>query len=133
MIFSIDKYMNKINIFNIFKLALIFTVIDAVYLFSMSNNFQNMIKKIQGSKLKMRIIPTVFCYIFLISSLYYFVEMKNQKVIDAFFLGLFIYGVYETTNYAIIEKWNPFIALIDTVWGGLLFASTFFIYKKFVK
>ena len=85
MIFSIDKYMNKINVFNIFKLGLIFTVIDAVYLFSMSKKFQNMIKKIQGTKLKMRIIPTVLCYIFLISSLYYFVEMKNQKVIDAFF------------------------------------------------
>ncbi len=133
MIFSIDKYMNKINVFNIFKLGLIFTVIDAGYLFSMSKKFQNMIKKIQGTKLKMRIIPTVLCYIFLISSLYYFVEMKNQKVIDAFFLGLFIYGVYETTNYAILNKWNPLIALVDTIWGGILFASTFFIYKKFVK
>ena len=42
-----------------------------------------MIKNIQGSKLKMRIIPTILCYIFLISSLYYFIEMKNQKEIDA--------------------------------------------------
>ena len=133
MIFLYSNYMNKINIFNIFKLGLIFTIIDAIYLYSMSNKFQNMIKNIQGSKLKMRIIPTILCYIFLISSLYYFIEMKNQKEIDAFFLGLFIYGIYETTNYAILNKWNPLVALVDTIWGGILFSSTFFIYKKFIK
>tara|TARA_Y100000389_G_scaffold84757_4_gene81445 strand:+ start:686 stop:1063 length:378 start_codon:yes stop_codon:yes gene_type:complete len=125
--------MNKIDMLNIFKLALTFTIIDSGYLYSMSNNFQNMIKNIQGSKLKLRIIPTILCYIFLVSSLYYFVEMKNGKVIDAFLLGLFIYGVYDTTNYAILDKWNPYIALVDTIWGGILFASTFFIYKKFIK
>ena len=125
--------MSKIQILNIFKLALTFTIIDSGYLYSMSGNFQNMIKNIQGSKLKLRIIPTILCYLFLVSSLYYFIEMKNRKVIDAFLLGLFIYGVYETTNYAILDKWNPYIALIDTLWGGILFASSFFIYKKFIK
>lgn len=125
--------MSKLQILNIFKLALTFTIIDSGYLYSMSGNFQNMIKNIQGSKLKLRIIPTILCYLFLVSSLYYFIEMKNRKVIDAFLLGLFIYGVYETTNYAILDKWNPYIALIDTLWGGILFASSFFIYKKFIK
>jgi len=35
--------------FDIFKLALIFTIIDAVYLFIMKNNFTKLVSKIQKS------------------------------------------------------------------------------------
>ena len=62
---------------NIILLAIIFVLVDSGFLYLMSNNFQNMIKKIQGSPLKMKIIPTIFCYIILISSLYYFIVYKK--------------------------------------------------------
>jgi len=115
-------------ILDIVKLSIIFTLIDSVYLYSMSSKFQKMIKNIQGSELKMSIMPTLLCYIFLIFSLYYFVVSKKQKVLDAFLLGLGIYGVYETTNLAIFKKWEPIIGIVDTIWGGILFSLTYFIY-----
>ena len=99
----------------------------------MSNNFQNMIKKIQGSPLKMKIIPTIFCYIILISSLYYFIIYKKGSYLDAFLLGFFIYGVYETTNMAIFKDWSPSVGLIDLTWGGFLFLITTYFYKNSVK
>lgn len=117
-------------ILDIVKLSIIFTLIDSVYLYSMSGKFQKMIKNIQGSELKMNIIPTIICYIFLIFSLYYFIVSKKQKVLDAFLLGLGIYGVYETTNLAIFKKWDPIIGTVDTIWGGILFSLTYFIYLQ---
>ena len=118
---------------NIILLAIIFVLVDAGFLYLMSNNFQNMIKKIQGSPLKMKIIPTIFCYIILISSLYYFIVYKKGSYLDAFLLGFFIYGVYETTNMAIFKDWSPSVGLIDLTWGGFLFLITTYFYKNSVK
>ena len=113
---------------DIIKLSVIFTLIDSIYLYSMSGKFQKMIKSIQGSDLKMNLIPTFLCYIFLIFSLYYFIVLKKETVFSAFLLGLSIYGVYETTNLAIFKNWDPIIGTVDTIWGGILFSLTYFIY-----
>ena len=43
---------------------------------------------------------------------------------DAFLLGIVIYGVYESTNYAILKNWNIKAVALDTLWGGILFALT---------
>ena len=118
---------------DIILLAVIFVLVDAGFLYLMSNNFQNMVKKIQGSPLKMKLIPTVACYIVLVSSLYYFVIYKNGSYLDAFLLGFFIYAVYETTNMAIFKDWSVSVGLIDLTWGGFLFLITTYLYKNSVK
>ncbi len=115
-------------ILDIVKLSVIFTLIDSVFLYSMSGKFQKMIKNIQGSELKMSLLPTFLCYVFLIFSLYYFIVLKKESLTSAFLLGLSIYGVFETTNLAIFKKWDPIIGLIDTIWGGILFLLTYYIY-----
>jgi uncharacterized membrane protein len=48
-------------------------------------------------------------------------------VTDAFLLGIVIYGVYETTNYALFKDWSILTVIIDTLWGGTLFAITTYI------
>ena len=113
---------------DIIKVSIIFNIIDSVYLYSMSGKFKNMIKNIQGSNLKMNLVATLLCYIFLIFSLYYFIISKRETILSAFLLGLCIYGVYETTNLAIFQDWNPIIGIVDTIWGGILFSLTYFIY-----
>jgi uncharacterized membrane protein len=118
---------------NIILLAVIFVLVDAGFLYLMSNNFQNMVKKIQGSPLKMELLPTIACYIILVSSLYYFVINKKGSYLDAFLLGFFIYGVYETTNMAIFKDWSISVGLIDLTWGGFLFLITTYLYKNSVK
>jgi len=118
---------------DIILLAVIFVLVDAGFLYLMSNNFQTMVKKIQGSPLKMNLLPTVACYIVLVSSLYYFVIHKNGSYLDAFLLGFFIYAVYETTNMAIFKDWSVSVGLIDLTWGGFLFLITTYLYKNSVK
>jgi len=118
---------------NIILLAIIFVLVDAGFLYLMSNSFQTMVKKIQGTPLKMELLPTVACYIILVSSLYYFVINKKGSYLDAFLLGFFIYGVYETTNMAIFKDWSYKVGLIDLTWGGFLFLITTYLYKNSVK
>lgn len=118
---------------NIILLAVIFVLVDAGFLYLMSNNFQNMVKKIQGIPLKMNLYATLACYIVLVSSLYYFVIYKKGSYLDAFLLGFFIYAVYETTNMAIFKDWSISVGLIDLTWGGFLFLITTYLYKNSVK
>lgn len=113
--------------------GIIFIIVDTGFLYLMRNNFQTMIKKIQGSPLSIKIFPAIACYLILITSLYYFIIYKKGSLLDAFLLGFFIYGVYETTNMAIFKDWNVYVGLIDLTWGGFLFLITTYLYKKSIK
>jgi uncharacterized membrane protein len=56
--------------------------------------------------------------------------MKKRPVIEAFILGACTYGVYNTTTYALLSDFPLRIVFTDTLWGGVLFAATTFIYYK---
>jgi len=60
--------------------------------------------------------------------LYYFIWKPHKPVKDAFLLGLFSYGIYEFTNWAIFKDWKPIVVVLDMLWGGTLFALTTFIF-----
>jgi uncharacterized membrane protein len=47
-------------------------------------------------------------------------------------LGLFVYGVYETTNHAIFKKWYYKTLVMDTLWGAVLFSLSVYLYRKMV-
>jgi len=107
--------------------AIIFISIDFIYLNVMKDYFNNQIKSVQGSQIKMNYLGAALCYIFLIAGINYFIIKPKKSVNDAFLLGIVIYGVYETTNYALFKNWSIISVIIDTIWGGLLFASTTYI------
>ena len=109
--------------------AIILVCIDFTYLSFFKNMFGKQVQDIQGSKIKMNFLAIVICYIFLISGLNYFIIRPKRSVNDAFLFGLIIYGIYETTNWAIFTKWSIFSVIIDTLWGGILFALTTFIVR----
>ena len=102
--------------------AIIFIVMDSVYLYVIKNYFANQIIKVQGSPMKINITATLICYVILIFGINYFIIQPRRSVQDAFLLGLVIYGVFETTNMALFTKWAWLTVLIDTLWGGILFA-----------
>ena len=109
--------------------AIIFVVIDSIYLNLVSNYFNYQIKLIQGSSIKINFLATILCYIFLIFGINYFIIKPNRSIEDAFLLGLVIYGVFETTNMALFSKWSWLTVIMDTLWGGILFALTTYIIK----
>jgi uncharacterized membrane protein len=112
--------------------SILFVAIDSIYLSSVSKYFNKQIKDIQGSDLVLKIFPTFLCYVILSLGVYYFGVVKNLNLIEAFLLGIFVYGVYETTNMAILKKWRWITVFMDTVWGGILFASVIGISKLII-
>ena len=72
-------------------------------------------------------LGAAICYVFLIFGINYFIINPRKSVYDAFLFGIVIYGVFETTNYAILKNWSIFSVLLDTLWGGVLFALTTYI------
>ena len=118
---------------NIILIIIIIGLLDFIYINLILKYFQNMILKIQKTSIKPRLIPAILCYLVLIFSVYYFIILQNASLINAFLLGLTIYSVYELTNYATIKDWNLKFVIADSIWGGLLFLLTAFIYRKINK
>jgi uncharacterized membrane protein len=110
--------------------AIVMISLDFVYLSVMKSYFMNQVKNVQGSALKLNYFGAALCYVFLIAGINYFIIKPRKSVSDAFLLGLVIYGVYETTNYALFSNWSIVSVIIDTLWGGLLFASTAYVVEK---
>ena len=109
--------------------AIVFVCLDFFYLNLMKGYFDKQIKAIQGTKIQMNLLAVILCYIFLIFGLNYFIIKPKRSVSDAFLFGLVIYGVYETTNWALFSKWSPITVIMDTLWGGILFALTTYIIR----
>jgi len=67
------------------------------------------------------------CYLFIWLGYSYFLHDKTP--IDAFILGIVIYGVYEFTSMGVFPNWSVKMAIMDILWGGILFALTMIISK----
>ncbi len=130
-------------------LAVIVLALDAVFLYLAKDLFSRQVMLVQGSALKVNIPSAAICYLLIVLGLYFFVlrhiivpnatsaaaSIQTMRLGDgmktAFFLGILVYGVYETTTLAILRNWSPTTALIDTTWGGTLFALSAYFFHKY--
>jgi len=90
-----------------------------------------MVRKIQGSDLKMNIGGAVGAYMLMVFALYKFILVERRSPSDAFLLGVCIYGVFDFTNYAIFTDYEMmYTGVMDMIWGGILYyIVTWFTYK----
>jgi len=96
--------------------------IDSVYLINIGGPmFDKMVKQIQNDDMKLNIYGAIGAYALMILAIYKFIIMERKPPIDAFILGICIYGVFDFTNYAIFNKYNITIGLLDMLWGGMLY------------
>jgi hypothetical protein len=105
-------------------IGFILLALDGIYLTLNKTLFENQVITIQRTTMQLKPMSVIACYIFLIGGLYYFIIKNRRSVLDAFILGLVIYGVYETTTYALFKNWSPYLVVMDTLWGGALLALT---------
>ena len=98
-----------------------FLFVDSVYLYNIAGVFGQMIQQIQRSPLQIQWSGAAVCYLALTGVLYWFIIKPRRPATDAAILGAAIYAVYESTSYATLKGWNVTIAMVDTVWGGVLF------------
>ena len=111
---------------------LVLLVLDGVYLYSTRRFSGDMIRRMQGAeKTPMRVVGIVVTYACIGALLYYFILRPKRSILEAFFLGFCTYGIYDGTNYAIFKNYPLSFAMMDTIWGGTLFALTTWIVRKF--
>ena len=133
--------MNIISIFT--KIFIIYTIIILIDIPVILNNkmYKNLFLKINNNKqidLNNSIYFSIFfAYLFISFGIYYFV-IKNsinfkQSLIEGFIFGIILYGVYNTTNYSTILQYDNNVAIMDTIWGGILCMIVTGIYLKFIK
>ena len=99
--------------------------LDSIYLSTVGKLiYSRVVKNIQGEELKVNMYGAIITYVLLLFVLYKFIISKRESLQNAFILGVCIYGVFDFTNYAIFEKYSLTAALVDTLWGGVLFYLT---------
>lgn len=94
-------------------------LMDAVYLNLLP--FRAVMEKVQQRPLKPKWVSVFFCYALLISAVTYF--GTRLTVGQMALLGATVYGVYELTNHATLDKWPIWMVVVDTLWGAVLFAA----------
>lgn len=105
--------------------GIVLFIIDILFItYIFSHEYKPLIKNVQKSKLEVNFIAAFITYIIMIIGIYYFIIKDKRSILDASILGMVIYGVFAGTNYSLLKNWTFKVAVIDTVWGGILFGLT---------
>lgn len=123
--------MNKIIVKCIVTLFLLLAI-DSAYLYVMGPIVGKHIRMIQGSTMAINMYGAAVAYTCMTLLLTYFILNRTNSVKDAFILGALSYGIYEGTNWATFRQWPPFVVIVDTLWGGVLFAITTYILNNII-
>jgi uncharacterized membrane protein len=118
---------------SIFSVFVIMLAIDGVYLSITSAPFVRMIERIQQTKLQIKWVGALLSYAIMTALLYFFAIVPRLDNTMTFALGALAYGLYDSVNYALFEKYDALLALQDTVWGGVLFVLTKMTYQMLCK
>ena len=114
------------NFLSYFATMAIIIAVDLPWLMLGSKTSKSMILSIQGSELVLRWFPALVVYF----ALAYLAHLPTSNI-EAFLLGLCVYAVYDFTNYATLKNYSLKFAVMDSLWGGVLFLIVFNILKYF--
>ena len=113
--------------------GVIMLALDAVYLGVTKPFWGNVVSSVQDQKMNVRTISAAAVYAIMLLGLNNFVLRRNADLLDAFLLGIVIYGVFELTNHAIFDRWPMDAVILDTLWGGILMLSVTYFTRKIHK
>lgn len=105
--------------------TVILIAVDFLYLSFASSFAKAMFEKIQGSPLRFNYLAAALVYLALA---YLLTRPYVDSWTTAFGLGMATYAVYDFTNLATLKNYSVQFAIMDTLWGGTLFALAHFIY-----
>jgi len=119
----------------IFIICVILIMIDIPVLIYVNKdtylvNFRNINNGEEINFTKLKIISTLLCYLIMAFGLYYF-SVREKNILNAVILGFVVNGIYNTTNYATLNKYSLNVAIIDTLWGPTLFTTVAYLVIRF--
>ena len=117
--------MNK-QLVQLFTAAIILLIGDLPWLMVSAPYVGEMVQRIQGSPLRLSYLPASIVYLAMA-----YLLLQTKTPLDAFYMGAATYAVYDFTNLATLKNYDLSFALLDTLWGGALFAIARFILNRF--
>ena len=102
----------------------VFILLDVLVLTILRPFFSRQIQKVQHTPLVIDLKAAALCYLVLLGGYYFFVERKKLSLAEAFGLGFFVYATFELTSKSLWREWSWSTVVVDSLWGGLLFALT---------
>lgn len=108
-------------------LSLVIFLVDLPWLTIVGGPYAAAVKLIQGGgEVRMRPIAALAVYPALA-----YLAFQTTSMRQAFFTGMSVYAVYDFTVMAVFQKYPLYLALGDTLWGGLLFTIVYYIRERF--
>lgn len=144
MTFIQNFYGDKIDTNTFFKILCIvsFLVITIDFFWIklyMADQYSSLISSVQNTSMMVRLIPTIFAYITIILSIVLFVIPKisylnrfSDSLLYGGILGACMYGMFSTTNYALLKNWSLKVMLLDTFWGAFLYSIVTYLTTSFL-
>ncbi len=117
--------MNK-QLIQLFTAAVLLVIADLPWLMVSAPYVSNMVQRIQGSPLKLSYLPAAVVYVAMA-----YLLLQTKTPLEAFYMGAATYAVYDFTNLATLKNYDISFAVVDTLWGGILFALARFILNRF--
>lgn len=119
----------KVNVARLLKALVAFIAIDMLYLGVLKrDSIQSYFKNINcGRAISVRVPAALVSWFFLALGLELFVfpyaNSKKDAMMRGALVGLVIYGVYDATNFASLDRWTLKFSIMDTLWGTILSAA----------
>ena len=107
------------------KTAGIIFAVDLLYLFTGGIYFRRMIEQIQGQPFSPRYLAGIPVYLALA-----YLLLQTKSYTEAALYGAAVYAVYDMTNYTLFRDYDLTLAIVDTIWGGILFMVSRYIIQK---
>lgn len=116
----------------ILAIIIILLILDLLWIkFIVGNIWKKNVETVQKDSMKVNSLFAILSYIIIIFGLIYFVQRYinvdnyiRQSLINGFLFGAVLYAVFNFTNLALFKNYNTTTGFIDTMWGGVLCAST---------
>ena len=118
--------------------TIILLVLDIIWIqMFMKEKYNKQIYNIQKSKLVPKVNYALVAYILMVVGLNLFVIphiRKGYELVDSlkygFIFGIVLYGVYDFTCAAVFNNWDIQLAMIDVLWGGVVYFVSAYIGAK---
>lgn len=117
--------MNK-QLITLGTVTILLVLFDIPWLMVSSPYVKDMIQRIQNSPLRFAYFPAIIVYLAMA-----YLLLQTKTPLEAFYMGTATYAVYDFTNLATLKNYDISFALVDTLWGGVLFAIVRFVLNRF--
>jgi len=117
--------LNRMN--TLFVAAGVVLILDFIWLYLNVDAHKKLFSEVQGSPLRIRVIPAIAVYVLIPLAITYFAVSGAKSLKDAgtrgALLGASMYGLYDLTNLSTLKGWTYVMTIKDTLWGTTVCAA----------